>query len=339
MLRWPLRHWFGLAVTGFVIAVLLTPDPDQFHATAMTSQQLVDVLNQPAAASRQRAAEQLVLRGKTVVPLLEEAARNASGTWSERIIAVLEELLLSSDEDVSIQAERSLERLAMGETRELTTYARNALYRHSGRIHSRALASVVELGGVVFTQERELAIIGLHEGRREFNDWVQPTGNTIKSPMNVLLLDERWKGGDEGLEAASRLHRGDPFSIHVTDEAQVSEEALRRLVTSREQRPSIVRPNQGCLGVVFGHQEPYRPVGISSVVVGSPADHAGLQPGDIVLRCGESRPKTQADLSREIRNTPPGHTLLMTVRRYNRVIDLEIVLGSDFGTGQCQCTE
>jgi S1-C subfamily serine protease len=54
---------------------------------------------------------------------------------------------------------------------------------------------------------------------------------------------------------------------------------------------------------------------IMSVAEGSPADRAGLRPGDIVIRADDTDIKSGGDLRRALRAKAPGQSLVLTVKR------------------------
>ncbi|MFP4302444.1 MAG: Do family serine endopeptidase [Spirochaetaceae bacterium] len=67
---------------------------------------------------------------------------------------------------------------------------------------------------------------------------------------------------------------------------------------------------------------------VYGVFEGSPADEAGIQPGDIIYRVNGTTIRNGQDLLRSVANLPPGETASFTVRRYGSSRQFRIDLGT-----------
>jgi S1-C subfamily serine protease len=72
-------------------------------------------------------------------------------------------------------------------------------------------------------------------------------------------------------------------------------------------------PKHGFLGVSFAPAS--APLTIQSVVQGSGAAEAGLQPGDVILAAGSTEKPDEAAMQRVVRASVPGQELLLKARR------------------------
>ncbi len=59
----------------------------------------------------------------------------------------------------------------------------------------------------------------------------------------------------------------------------------------------------------------------------SPADKAGLQPDDVVLRCNKEKIADLEDLISLVRRHKPGDELPLEVRRGTEIVNLKVVVG------------
>ncbi len=81
-----------------------------------------------------------------------------------------------------------------------------------------------------------------------------------------------------------------------------------------------VRP-RGWVGVTVEREErPVRGVRVIQVVRNSPADLAGIRPGDLIVRVGPKRTQTIAELLQHLTEAEPGEVLDFTILRGRRTI-------------------
>ena len=73
-------------------------------------------------------------------------------------------------------------------------------------------------------------------------------------------------------------------------------------------------------------------VGISQLVVGAPADVAGIAPNDVIIRMNDTATPDLAALSSFLREHQAGATVKVTVVRWGGLLSFEVVLGTRPGT-------
>ncbi len=151
---------------------------------------------------------------------------------------------------------------------------------------------------------------------------------------DFLVIDEHWKGGDDGISHASRLVR--PTILHIAAESGISRESIRQAVANN---PSVrVRhPDHGCLGV-GGHRRAGT-FEINFVVPNSPAERAGLRVNDRIQRVHGASTDDFSDISEQISGFSPGSVVTLDVIRGRAWLGVTVVLGSDFAIGSCRCAE
>jgi serine protease Do len=66
---------------------------------------------------------------------------------------------------------------------------------------------------------------------------------------------------------------------------------------------------------------------VRNVIAGSPAEHAGVRSGDVVTEINGTPVKERNDLRRAIRDSRPGQTITLTVRRQKETLKIPIRLG------------
>jgi serine protease Do len=69
---------------------------------------------------------------------------------------------------------------------------------------------------------------------------------------------------------------------------------------------------------------------VRDVVLGSPAERGGLESGDVVIRFEDDEVKSAAQLTRLVRETPPGREISVEAIRKGQPKDLRITLGGPF---------
>ena len=108
-----------------------------------------------------------------------------------------------------------------------------------------------------------------------------------------------------------------------------------RFVIGRLQKYGWLRP--GWLGLTvqqvtpeiasaLGIESPHGAI-VANVDDGSPADTAGMQVGDIILRYNDKTPSDERALLRAIAETPPGQVVTLSVERGGAALDLHATIG------------
>jgi S1-C subfamily serine protease len=90
---------------------------------------------------------------------------------------------------------------------------------------------------------------------------------------------------------------------------------------------------RGWIGFRFCHYEPPSDesagwIEVSEIAPGSPAEHAGLEPGDLIVALDEEplRFETPLEVARFLSSRQPGTTLVLAVRRGVESLSLEVVV-------------
>lgn len=159
-------------------------------------------------------------------------------------------------------------------------------------------------------------------------------GRILSVNKSVITTDCKLVGGDSGGPLFDM--KGRVIGVHsrigtkVTKNLHVPVDAYRdnwaRLVRG-DSWGSLLdvvgRPVIGVLG-----EEGTKAARISAVLPASPADRAGIEPGDLVTRLGEHRVKTFDDLKKFVSQRQPGDKVTLEILRDGRKLELQIVLAS-----------
>lgn len=84
-------------------------------------------------------------------------------------------------------------------------------------------------------------------------------------------------------------------------------------------------PPRAIIGIQLDSQDGAARTG--AVTVGGPADKAGMKPGDVILKIGETEIDSVATLQREMRGKRPGSKITLEIQRGTEKLTLEITLG------------
>lgn len=181
-----------------------------------------------------------------------------------------------------------------------------------------ALGMVVDKDGYVLTKASELKgklECQLIDGRRSEAKLVG-----IERKLDVAMLKVDWKElqpvdwGDE-----QSVDRGSWIITPGLDKSPIGIGVVS--ATSRE----IKRAN-GALGIQM--REAVGGAGIENVIPKSPAEKAGLKPGDVVVRVGEKEVKNLNELRDTIFAYEPGDEVTLTVKRKDEQFEVKITLGN-----------
>ena len=322
--------WCGLFV-AMVALIFFLPDPTAQQLSNLTNQQLLDMLRSPRAVEREAAAGQLLARSKTIIPTLSAAATTAQESEIPVIMALLQELFLSSDPAVAETAEVTLEELGRQSNTSVADAATSVLKENLMLRHARALAFLRQLGG----RMRDSAS-PMESPRASSPGYDQ----SWLAQSHVFIFDKQWHGGDDGLKYLLRVFPYESLSLHVTRDAPISEPALQQLRT-RRQRVSVRREDESCLGVLVDDTRQPNSTGVrfSQVVTNSPAARAGLRRGDRLVEFNGRPIGTFADLQLCAVSCKPGDRVELKIDRLGLLYHVKLPLGSDFGTGVCGCHE
>ena len=186
---------------------------------------------------------------------------------------------------------------------ETAAAADAALQLFPGALTKVAVAEVRRLGGVAMMNDPLGRGFGPGIGGRARYNW-------------AITLDDRWAGGEEGLKHLRSIAR--LKQVYLTDDCPLPESARAGLHAGRYGLFSVERRGTAFLGVSFnaggagGCQ-------IDRTTPGGPAARAGLRPGDVIVKFGETPILTPAALLDAIREEGEvGEAMPVTVLRPGR---------------------
>lgn len=313
-----MHSWTWRAIVfGALLTVLIftatRPDPETAGLSSASSSQLVDLLGSSRDVVRRSAAAKLLAQGTNAVPALVNAIPEADEHALNQIFMVLEDLYVSSDEDVADAAEDALEQLASSSVREVRYNADQVFQSNMSRRHMRAYAKIESFGG-----------------RFVSNPSLQRDADP-HSPLVIAVIPAEWTGGEPGLKYFRRIL---PvlMAVHVETEAPVSDEAIQRLTRF----VSVRRQHEACLGVEL-QERSNQGLMIRRLVFNSPAALAKLEREDQIVEFAGEPIGNYFDFINQLRRQHPGDEIDVVVRRGDAMIPVSVTLGSDFGTGHCRC--
>jgi predicted Zn finger-like uncharacterized protein len=105
------------------------------------------------------------------------------------------------------------------------------------------------------------------------------------------------------------------------------DEAPRRGAPARKGAAEEERPAKagGYLGVGFDLDRD--DLEITDVYENTPAEKAGLEPGDIIVRIDDQKVSNREDFADEMKRTKPGDKLLFEVKRGKKIVEIDVKLG------------
>ncbi|GIX03659.1 MAG: hypothetical protein KatS3mg113_0665 [Planctomycetaceae bacterium] len=325
------------AFIGLLAWVWWWPDPAPEDLSSLSNQELIASLDNPRQAIRRAAAGQLLLRAKTVIPDLIQAVLLSPPDRIDDVMVLLEELLLSSDESVAAQAEEALEDLVLQRAGPPSHAAEHVLLRNGMLRHTRALSQVSRWGAQLLVPGSDTRLPPEFFPR---DSTIIMAGPRSWTATRMLLINERWTGGTSGLRWLARLFPGEALLIYVDDDAPIPEQAWELVLALRRETEVRFR-HQACLGVSYT-RDATEPT-VHAVVPHSPADRAGIQPGDLLVALNGEPMRHFGFIIRWLRQHRPGEEITVHVRRWQQRawidLTLSLTLGTDFAWGACRCWE
>jgi hypothetical protein len=308
------RGLFTLVLGFATVAVVTEGDAPRLELETADFPQLFAELTRRSDAVRRACRMELVRRRHESLRKIREGIGQQPLVVQRELVMVLEEFLIQHDSELAREAEDQLLKLRESPSLELSILVSQLLSQYEQTRHIRALTSLEELGASLQV--------------------VEASAFAETPSTDFLVIDEHWKGGDDGISQASRLVR--PTILHIAAESGISRESIRQAVANN---PSVrVRhPDHGCLGVA-GHRKGGM-FEISFVVPNSPAEEAGLRVNDRIRRVHGMLTNDSSDISEQISAFPPRSVVTLDVMRGRAWLGIDVALGSDFAIGSCRCAE
>jgi hypothetical protein len=258
--------------------------------------------------TRESATRDLGHSGQSAVPFLSEAAQGPSLEVTCRAIRALESIADHGNEAAFEAAQAALEQLSESKSRSVVRRASVALQSLGPIRRKHAIARIIELGGIVKP-------VTLPRG-------ILMPDDEDDNLIGQVIINRRWKGGDEGLIHLRRL--GEFQHLFVTDAAHVSDKALDALKQEFPNR-MIERRGNAMLGIRGGRESPY--CQIADVTTGSAAEKAGLEPGDVIIKYDGEEVRNFPRLVELTNSHDVGDTIQLEINRMGKVLKKDLVLG------------
>jgi hypothetical protein len=282
------------------------PSPDE-----ATVQQALRELDHSEWIVRERATHALSRSGPAIVRAVSQRAANGSPEAAVRAIEVLAQFYDDPQFAAVDELETALEPLlvARGAPGEA---ARRAWESQRIAREQRAVGHIQALGGSIQFQASERLGLDLDE----------PIAGIPQ--INYIVIGRRWKGGDEGLKHITRLSQVriiyrvkdapiTPAGVQKLDDAGFRSEVRGAFLGISGSQP-FGGVEEGCM--------------IDMVTPKSPAEKAGLQPGDIVLKFDDKPVKDFNDLIDLLKAAEPNQKVTLTIQRGGQQLPLPVELGN-----------
>ncbi len=121
-------------------------------------------------------------------------------------------------------------------------------------------------------------------------------------------------------------YQGLSFAIPIDVAVNVKDQLVQSGKVSRGRLGVTIQDVNQALAASFGLKNPVGAL-VSSVEAGSPAEKAGIQPGDVVLKADDREIKRTLDLSGHIANLKPGTTARLEIWRKGAARNITVTAG------------
>jgi hypothetical protein len=271
---------------------------------------------------REAASETLSRGGPAVIGPLVQAIKGADDLEvSTRGIEILQEMLTGDDEDAAAEAERELEQLCSHDDAAASRMAQATLEFHNVALAEESQAKLESLGANLEPTMLPDGRVGLHV---TLNDSWTGTPDDLRLvsrlPQVLQVSIHGVRLEEQSIKELSRLRRIDQLALFNTD---VSDELAARLATALPNTKVDVRRG-GKLGV--GGQPLLVPCVITQVQMGSAADKAGIQVGDVIRSFDGQKVESFEDLTNKIGAHGPGDEVAVGVERGGTVFEKTLAL-------------
>jgi hypothetical protein len=279
---------------------------------------LMTLLDSADYGQREQAQATLVRIGGPAVTTLHKGAEAGSLERTSRAVKALGQIAAGGDLPTFERVQDALESLTRSKSRPVSRRAQLEL-DGLGEVRTRhAIARFETLGGRMKKARGPIAAQAAIANGIDFRPGAQ------------AVLNRKWHGTDEDLVLLTRIANLE--TVYVTRSAPVSPEALEKLrraiTTAQPNRRFQIQPRgDAMVGIQAGTGEEV--CLISGVEEGSPADRAGLKPGDVITHYNGEEIDGFERLVEMTRELAPGTKVKLEVVRREQVKSIELEL-ADF---------
>lgn len=314
--QFPLRRLIAcLVISTGVTAALAAEEPEK-PVSAIDA--VISQLGSPSFKKRQQATRLLLKMGNRAIEPLLKRVQTGRLELAVRAVSIFETAYIGDDPAARAAADKALEGLVLSKRQELAEQARGVLSRNVETRVRIALTRLEQFGARVYNFDR------LPNGLRPDDPLARRQGLSGVEPPS-LVLDERWKGGVEGLKYVRRL-KGTGVLIYLIDGVKIPEKTIVELEAVFDQT-TIARRGSGMLGIK-GSSNPGGCF-VSEVVEGLAGEAAKLEAGDTILELDGTIVRDFPDLVEQLRSRKAGQSIKLKVERdlSGKVEILEATLG------------
>ena len=279
---------------------------------------LMTLLDSADYGQREQAQATLARIGGPAVTTLHKGAEAGSLERTSRAVKALGQIAAGGDLPTFERVQDALESLTRSKSRPVSRRAQLEL-DGLGEVRTRhAIARFETLGGRMKKARGPIAAQAAIANGIDFRPGAQ------------AVLNRKWHGTDEDLVLLTRIANLE--TVYITRSAPVSPEALEKLrraiTTAQPNRRFQIQPRgDAMVGIQAGTGEEV--CLISGVEEGSPADRAGLKPGDVITHYNGEEIDGFERLVEMTRELAPGTKVKLEVVRREQVKSIELEL-ADF---------
>jgi len=174
----------------------------------------------------------------------------------------------------------------------------------------------------------------------EYQDFIQTDAaiNPGNSGGPLLNIKGEVVGINTAIFTQSGGYQGIGFAIPINLANAVREQLVRTGRVTRGYLGVILQQITPELAESFGLGEEVKGILVADVERGSPADRAGIQQADIILKLNGEDVGSLQSFRNQIAMTSPGREIVLTVRRDQRLLDLKVRVGTMPGESESEAT-
>jgi len=235
---------------------------------------------------------------------------------SLHLVPVLEDIFLKDDGKIGEEAEQSLMVLTTLEG-PVSVSAEKCLRNHGKLRESRARKAIEKLGGEFAYMNTSAMVVSDNQRL------LSAVNFTPSKVLDAVWLHHDWKGEIQDLWHLQRIAHCPDLAVYSIRGNSISQLDLLRLAAVL---PGLRVSERGpCLGIQ--HEGIGGDCTVSKVLRGTPADKAGLRPGDEILGLNGTPIRSFLHLVASLQSFELGDKVELEVNRLSDVISIEVELG------------